>query len=116
MPFRVIRRPRTAPPHAQVPELSPDALMALVRELAFPRPISDIPANNRASKIVRGHLEALGKHVVEHGTYKNLVALPPPTSRARALTIVSAHFDSVEGTPGADDNASAVAVMIGIAR
>ena len=122
MPFRVIRRPRTPAPHAQVPELSPAALLALVKELAVPRPIGDIPANQRAAQIVRGHLEALGRRVVEHGTYKNLVALPPPTlqtlppPRERALTIVSAHFDSVEDTPGADDNASAVAVMIGVAR
>ncbi|HXG49982.1 MAG TPA: M28 family peptidase [candidate division Zixibacteria bacterium] len=32
------------------------------------------------------------------------------------LVIVGAHFDTVEGTPGADDNASGVAVLLEVAR
>ena len=36
--------------------------------------------------------------------------------RAASLTILAAHFDSVEGTPGADDNASGVAVLLEAAR
>jgi len=36
--------------------------------------------------------------------------------RAAPLTILAAHFDSVEGTPGADDNASGVAVLLEAAR
>ena len=32
------------------------------------------------------------------------------------LRIVGAHYDAVAGTPGADDNASAVAVLIEVAR
>jgi len=38
-------------------------------------------------------------------------------SRADApVLIVGAHYDSVIGTPGADDNASAVAILLEIAR
>jgi aminopeptidase YwaD len=33
-----------------------------------------------------------------------------------ALIVLGAHFDSVEGTPGADDNASGVAVLLEAAR
>jgi aminopeptidase YwaD len=36
--------------------------------------------------------------------------------RGASLTILGAHFDSVPGTPGADDNASGVAVLLEIAR
>ena len=36
--------------------------------------------------------------------------------RAGSLTILGAHFDSVQGTPGADDNASGVAVLLEAAR
>jgi aminopeptidase YwaD len=36
--------------------------------------------------------------------------------RGAPLIIVGAHFDSVEGTPGADDNASGVAVLLEAAR
>jgi Zn-dependent M28 family amino/carboxypeptidase len=36
--------------------------------------------------------------------------------RAESLVILGAHFDSVQGTPGADDNASGVAVLLEAAR
>jgi len=52
-------------------------------------------------------------------TYRNVIgtALPDtePFQSAPPL-IVAAHFDTVQGSPGADDNASALAVMIQIAR
>jgi len=38
------------------------------------------------------------------------------TQRESSLIILGAHFDSVEGTPGADDNASGVAVLLEAAR
>jgi Zn-dependent M28 family amino/carboxypeptidase len=37
-------------------------------------------------------------------------------SRGSAISILGAHFDSVPGTPGADDNASGVAVLLEAAR
>ncbi len=37
-------------------------------------------------------------------------------SSTNCTFIIGAHFDSVEGTPGADDNASAVAALLEIAR
>jgi aminopeptidase YwaD len=37
-------------------------------------------------------------------------------SRGSTLSILGAHFDSVPGTPGADDNASGVAVLLEAAR
>jgi Zn-dependent M28 family amino/carboxypeptidase len=51
------------------------------------------------------------------GQYNNIVAskfqsninLPP-------FILIGAHYDSVPGTPGADDNASAVASMLAVAR
>jgi Zn-dependent M28 family amino/carboxypeptidase len=47
--------------------------------------------------------------------FRNITARigPQPGS---SLIILGAHFDSVEGTPGADDNASGVAVMLEAAR
>jgi hypothetical protein len=41
------------------------------------------------------------------------LALPPGNDD---IVGIVAHFDSVPGTPGADDNASAVAVMLGVAK
>ncbi len=46
----------------------------------------------------------------------NLIADLPGGSPAPTPYIVGAHYDTVLGTPGADDNASAVAVMLELAR
>ena len=45
----------------------------------------------------------------------NVLAMDPATTGASAYYIVGAHYDTVPGTPGADDNASAVAVMLELA-
>jgi Zn-dependent M28 family amino/carboxypeptidase len=46
----------------------------------------------------------------------NLVAELPGTDRAQEIVVLGAHYDTVEGTPDADDNASAVAVLLEVAR
>ena len=46
----------------------------------------------------------------------NLVAYHPDTDLTSPLLLLGAHYDTVIGTPGADDNASAVAVMLETAR
>ena len=45
----------------------------------------------------------------------NLLATVPETVGATAYYVVGAHYDTVPSTPGADDNASAVAVMLELA-
>jgi aminopeptidase YwaD len=47
--------------------------------------------------------------------FRNIIARLG-AQRAAPLIVVGAHFDSVEGTPGADDNASGVAVLLEAAR
>ena len=46
----------------------------------------------------------------------NLIAFHPDTDLDSPLWLLGAHYDTVMGTPGADDNASAVAVMLETAR
>ena len=48
-------------------------------------------------------------------SYRNVIARAG-AERGAPLTILGAHFDSVEGSPGADDNASGVAVLLEAAR
>ncbi len=45
----------------------------------------------------------------------NLIATPKGAS-ASAYYLIGAHYDTVPGTPGADDNASAVAVLLELGR
>src|SRR5262249_23163487 len=59
-------------------------------------------------------LHSFGYSVEIHGPFANVVALPG--NAPKALTLVGAHYDSISRTPGADDNASAVAAMLGCAK
>ena len=52
-----------------------------------------------------------------HGrVYRNIVATARGMTPRRDWVLVGAHYDAVMGSPGADDNASGVAVMIEAAR
>ena len=54
----------------------------------------------------------------EHGgtTFHNVEATLEGGAASAACLVVGAHYDSVEGSPGANDNASGVAVLIELAR
>lgn len=77
---------------------------------------------DRAEDYVRRAFEAAGLKVSEQSydyggrRVANLIADLPGTSPGPTPYIVGAHYDTVIGTPGADDNASAVAVLIELAR
>jgi len=46
----------------------------------------------------------------------NIEVVPPGFSSDRPHYLIGAHYDSAEGTPGADDNISAVAILLELAR
>ena len=46
----------------------------------------------------------------------NIIALPSEPEDARECVLIGAHYDAVMESPGADDNASGVAVMLEAAR
>ncbi len=76
----------------------------------------------RAAGYIREVLQGAGLEVTEqaydyHGRrVANLIAAPPDTAGAAAYYVVGAHYDTVPTTPGADDNASGVAVLLELAR
>lgn len=49
-------------------------------------------------------------------TYHNVIAIVPGTGDEDKVLVVGAHYDTVAGTPGADDNASGVAGLLELAR
>jgi Zn-dependent M28 family amino/carboxypeptidase len=78
--------------------------------------------HSQAAAYIRSHLEETGL-VVEVARFKeadfvgsNLLARFYPQRADLPLVIVGAHYDSVPGTPGADDNASGVAALLEFAR
>src|SRR5262249_25406460 len=78
--------------------------------------------HGQAATYIRTHLEKTGllleeAHFREAGlTGLNLLARARPQRADLPLLIVGAHYDSVPGTPGADDNASGVAALLELAR
>lgn len=76
---------------------------------------------DRAEAYIRGRLEDAGLEV-ERQAYDfrgrevaNLIATNAAARSASSCWIVGAHYDSVPHSPGADDNASAVAVLLAFA-
>jgi Zn-dependent M28 family amino/carboxypeptidase len=71
---------------------------------------------------IREHLQQWGEVITQEFTYRgqthqNLILdLPGRGDRHRPAILVGAHYDAVPGTPGADDNASGVAVLLELAR
>ena len=91
--------------------LDRDYLREIVRRLSFPR-VFGTPENAKAEELVAEELrKILGSSLVV-GKTRNVCS--GKLDQARIL--IGAHYDSVPNTPGADDNASAVAVMLAVAR
>ncbi len=114
------RQRRPAPTDATIADLlgrvTPEALRAHVERLSFPRHyVAERQANRRARALLLEQLRDFDCTPVLQGTWDNIVATIGPADGAPSL-LLGAHYDSVPGTPGADDNASAVAVCLECAR
>ncbi len=77
---------------------------------------------NQAADYIQSVLIGLGYRVstqefqVEAGTVRNIEAERKGSSVPEEIIIIGAHYDSVIGSPGANDNASGIAAVIEIAR
>lgn len=74
---------------------------------------------------IRQQLEQWGtvathEFLVQSKTHQNLILNLPPVESSRQRKsnpiLIGAHYDTVPGTPGADDNATGVAVLLELAR
>ena len=98
-----------------VASVSEADLRKSVEKLSVPRHFLTEPDENEAAALwIATQLKSWGYDVHLQGHWRNVVALPKKISGP--MTLVGAHYDSVGGCPGADDNASAVAAMLGCAR
>jgi len=88
-------------------------------------PVSSPAALRQAGCYLTEQFKALGLEVSTHpfkalgATYRNVIGTHPashPSPASDAPLIVAAHYDTVRGSPGADDNASALAVLLEAAR
>jgi Peptidase family M28 len=102
---------------------SPATLEKHVRalvEISPKRNNANIPSLDRAADYIREHLRAAGLETedqvfrADDGEYRNVRARIK--GREPGLVVIGAHYDVCEETPGADDNASAVAGLLEIVR
>lgn len=115
--------PRAAAPDPDSPpRFSRKRAMRHVRNLSVrigPR-VRATRGERRATRYIARRMERLGYRVrvgsfpVDGGTSHNVVAWWPGAERYPV--IVGAHMDTVAGSPGANDNASGVALMLEAAR
>ncbi|MBC8426785.1 M28 family peptidase [bacterium] len=105
------------------PPVDPDRLRAHVRTLSedfFPRDITHPENLDAAAGWITDELLLAGGRVhdqiytVEGRDYRNVIARFGPADGERI--VVGAHYDAFEEMPGADDNASAVAGLLELAR
>ncbi|MDT8399970.1 MAG: M20/M25/M40 family metallo-hydrolase [Pseudomonadales bacterium] len=80
---------------------------------------NNMPALNRAADYIQQQLRALGYEplIQQFGDkdYRNIVVEVPASGDSGEIIVIGAHYDSWL-TPGADDNASGVAVLLELAR
>ncbi|RAK65675.1 M28 family peptidase [Hymenobacter edaphi] len=89
-------------------------------ELHPARNYRNLTSLNRAADYIKAEFGKLGCRVTEQAftvagrRYRNVIACFGPTDGERV--VVGAHYDVCDDTPGADDNASAVAGLLETAR
>jgi len=103
--------------------ISIENLKAHVRNIHFDRnPYDRSLELEQAAQYIQREFVKVGLEVKEDPfqwegrTYKNIVAEKKGTTSPDKIFILGAHYDTVPGSPGADDNASAVAALFEVAR
>jgi Zn-dependent M28 family amino/carboxypeptidase len=93
--------------------ISQDYLRDTVKRVAVPR-VYGTPENEAVRKVIIDLLSGTqgGQSCITVDGVGNVIA----GDAQRARVLIGAHYDAIPGTPGADDNASAVAVLLAAAR
>ena len=105
------RDSRTA---ALTENVSEDWLREVVEHISKPRQwTAEREQNRETANFIEAQLNEFGYKTFRQSEYDNIVT---EFDDRKPVTIVGAHYDSVPQTPGADDNGSAVAAMLGCAK
>jgi hypothetical protein len=110
-----------APPNCEAPVIdAPWLASSLQRWIAqlTAAPRSTDTQRETARTYLRDELAAMGwtPQTHQYANGANVYATIPATMGSDKQIVVGAHFDTVAGTPGANDNASGTAVVLAIAR
>lgn len=86
------------------------------------RSVSEYDRLNAAKEYILSCLNGMGYSPIrqefsyQHRTFSNIIVSVPGEDPQKGAVLIGAHYDTVAGTPGADDNASAVAVLLEMCR
>lgn len=115
-PYTPPPTPQTLPTKQTLPQVDPDRLFQHVKALNFER--YQVRDRDRARRYLVKTLTEFGwkpqLQAFEGGV--NVFAQRPGTNANAGAILVDAHYDTVKGSPGADDNGSAIAATLEIAR
>ncbi|HHP7246111.1 MAG TPA: M28 family peptidase [Elainellaceae cyanobacterium] len=98
------------------PQIIPERLLSDLRALEFERysPVERAQARHYISQALTDAGWSVQRQIFAGGV--NLYADRPGTDPNAGAILVGAHYDSVERSPGIDDNATGVAVVLEVAR
>ena len=103
--------------------VSTDRIIGHIKVLEGVRhPLAAPEALEHAADYIKGALACLDYDVVDHcfsendRSFRNVIATRRGVRFPHERVVLLAHYDTVAGSPGADDNASGVAVLLEIAR
>jgi hypothetical protein len=120
LPFVILKAGRVS---SMIDTISIENLRRHVQEIHFDRsPSTEEPNLERAAGYIYQELSRAGFDVAkepfpwEGKWFHNVVAEKRGAVSPERVLVVGAHYDTVPGSPGADDNASAVAVLLEVAR
>ena len=104
-------------------QVSVDRIREHIRVLEGVRhPVAAPQALERAAEYIYDSFQSLNYRVEPHlfsfagREYRNIIATRVGTRRPEERWLVISHYDTVEGSPGADDNASGVAALLEMAK
>ncbi|WP_339366979.1 M28 family peptidase [Calothrix sp. 336/3] len=110
--------PPALPPQSvsKFPQVSSQGLFNHVERLNFRRYTPE--ERSRTRKYIIQQLQKFGwqAQLQRFDTGINIVATKPGTDTQAGKILIAAHYDTVEVSPGADDNSSGIAVLLEIAR
>jgi Zn-dependent M28 family amino/carboxypeptidase len=96
--------------------VSTSFLRETVETLSIPRHADLEPDNNRlTAHWIANQLRSFDYETDLQGEFANVIARPKPRNDSPCI-LIGAHYDSVPGCPGADDNASSVAALLACAK
>lgn len=99
-----------------------EATVRVLSEHIGIRSYRDMDKLNQTAEYIEEKLRSYGCAVKRQsfqyntGTYHNITGEVEGTERTEGVLVIGAHYDTVAGSPGADDNASGVAGLLELAR